>query len=70
MDLKWQDTEDIAIRLVEEHPGELVVVVLARVHQQLLDRVLPERGDHRPGPSLRHGRESSLPDSFPLEKQT
>ncbi|HAP41376.1 MAG TPA: Fe-S assembly protein IscX, partial [Nitrospira sp.] len=20
MDLKWQDTEDIAIRLVEEHP--------------------------------------------------
>ncbi|NOS79026.1 MAG: Fe-S cluster assembly protein IscX [Nitrospira sp.] len=21
MDLKWQNTEDIAIRLVEEHPG-------------------------------------------------
>ena len=21
MDLKWQDAEDIAIRLVEEHPG-------------------------------------------------
>ncbi len=44
MALKWQDTEDIAIRLVEEHPGtEPLTVRFTDMHAWIV--ALPEFTD-------------------------
>lgn len=56
MDLKWQDTEDIAIRLAEEHPGtDPLTVRFTDMHAWIVS--LP---DFKDDPKRRDGMESIL----------